>query len=93
MSTILMIFQLLPAIMNAITEIEKQFPVSGQGTAKANLIMETVKDFLGDVGKFGGPLLTFISKFVAMKNKTGMFPQGGGTPVDTNSGAAPAPTV
>jgi len=74
MQTLIVIFQLLPLIIQAIQSVEQVAPQSGAGAEKKQLILDIVKGILGDEGLVPS-IAKVIDLVVALLNKLGVFKQ------------------
>lgn len=76
MQNILIIFQILPAIINALKAIEEAVPGQGNGEAKLAAVREMVEVVDGGLKPLWPQLLGVISSLVSLFNKTGVFSKG-----------------
>ena len=76
MGNILIIFQILPAIINALKAIEEAVPGQGNGEAKLAAVREMVEVVDGGLKPMWPQLLGVISSLVSLFNKTGVFSKG-----------------
>jgi hypothetical protein len=78
MAVIIQILQLIPALISAIKAIEEVIPISGQGKAKADMVLSVVK-VASDKGAelaSSGMLQKIIDIIVAFFNSVGVFKKG-----------------
>lgn len=75
MAAIIQILTLIPALISAIIAVEQAIPVTGQGKAKADMILSTVK-IVSDKGAelaSSGMLQKIIDIIVNLFNTIGVF--------------------
>lgn len=82
MSTLIALLKLLPVLISVVREIEAAIPLSGQGKAKLDLILQTVSDVYGTVGdvrreldetQLRSLIAGLVSRIVAVFNALGIF--------------------
>lgn len=73
MGNILIIFQILPAIINALKAVEEAIPGQGHGEAKLAAVREMVEVVDGGLKPLWPQMLGVISSLVSLFNKTGVF--------------------
>jgi len=73
MQNILIIFQILPAIINALKAVEEAIPGQGHGEAKLAAVREMVEVVDGGLKPLWPQLLGVIGSLVGLFNKTGVF--------------------
>lgn len=77
MNTIVMIFQLIPALIQAMKAIEDAIPGSGQGEAKLSAIRQILEAVDAGAARFWPQIQTTIGILVSLFNKTGTFKTAG----------------
>lgn len=73
MQTVVIIFQLLPAIIAAIKAIEDAIPGQGKGELKLAAIREILEAADDGYGKFWPQISKTVSVLVGIFNKAGVF--------------------
>ena len=76
MNTVVMIFQLIPALIQAMRAIEDAIPGSGQGEQKLAAIRQILEAVDAGVAKFWPQIQTTIGVLVGLFNSTGAFRKG-----------------
>lgn len=74
------VFALLPAIMNAVRDIEGAIPVAGKGADKLRAVLEIVEGIFAVSGQVGATFAECkpaieraVSAVVGLANRTGLF--------------------
>ncbi len=73
MQNILIVFQLIPAIIQALKAIEEAIPGSGQGEAKLAAVRQMLEAVDGGVAKLWPQISGVVASLVTLFNSTGVF--------------------
>ena len=76
MNTVVMIFQLIPALIQAMRAIEDAIPGGGQGEQKLAAVRQILEAVDAGVAKFWPQIQTTIGVLVGLFNSTGAFRKG-----------------
>ena len=71
--TIKLVLSILPVIIDLARKLEQQFPESGLGKMKLSLIIESVKNAVGDSKEVLATVEKVISTVVSVFNTFGIF--------------------
>lgn len=73
MKTLLAVIQLLPALIQAVKQVEEFIPIPGQGKAKLEMILGVIDDTYEDARAIMPTIAKVVARIVSLANATGVF--------------------
>lgn len=73
MKTLLTILQMLPALIQAVKQVEEFVPVPGAGKQKLDLIIGIIEDTFEDAKGMLPTIAKVVGRIVNLANSTGVF--------------------